>query len=248
MKLTQDGNSFRINQKKAFSPIKIEQQLLEIAFEFAYNMCFGEGHHRANRSGGDLERDSLSLFCNTFQGKLAELALHNQLKQKGIRLEKPDLEVHGKGIWDDSDLVANGKKLNVKSGAFFSNLLLLETKDWNEKGEYIPNSKSVATNIYDYFVFVRIKPNAKDISKYLVGDCSKPILFREIQQRKWEFDIAGFCTLKTIKHIISRQYILPKGSLLNGKMKIDAANYYIQCGNLKEIGFLISEIRQSPHR
>ncbi len=72
------------------------------------------------------------------------------------------------------------------------------------------------------------------------------MLLNEIQQEKWQFDIAGFCTSKTIRHIISNQYILPKSSLLNGKMKIDAENYYIQCGNLKEIELMVSEIKQSP--
>ncbi len=121
-------------------------------------MCFGDGHHRANRSGGDLERNSFRFSAILSKGKLAELVLHaNSCKQESVSGENPDLEMHGEGIWDDSDLVANGKKINVKSGAFFSNLLLLETKDWNENGEYIPNANSDATNIYDYFVFVQNK-------------------------------------------------------------------------------------------
>ena len=43
-----------------------------------------------------------------------------------------------KGKWDDQDFVINDSEISLKSMAFFSNPLLLETKNWDLQGNYIP--------------------------------------------------------------------------------------------------------------
>jgi hypothetical protein len=128
--------------------------------------------------------------------------------------------------------------MNVKSAAFFSNLLLLETKDWDSEANYIPNISDLnSTSKYDYFIFVRVKPNTNSL--FSKGE-EKEILEKEIVANEWFFDIAGCCSQKTLKFVIKNNYILPQNSLLNGKVKMDAENYYIQSGDLKPIDDLIN--------
>jgi len=242
MKLRKEGHSYFVNNKRVFSPSPISSELVSDCFEFAYEMVWGDGHHRANRSGGQHSRKNGELFGNVFQGKLAEFAVHKELSDKST-IERPDLSIHGEGIWDDSDLIYKEKHISIKSAAFFSDLLLLETKDWNSDGAYIPNLKNASVTTYDYFVLVRIKPDLKRIllSKKLFysDEIPKEEVKKIIDCEKWYYDIAGACSHKTIKHIIKEGYHLPQNALLNGSVKMDASNYYIQTGSLKSFSSFI---------
>ena len=237
MKLTQKGNNYFITSKKTFYGHEIDNEVLNLSFDFAYEMAFGDGHHRKKRSGGQKLREDIDIFNNTLQGKIAEYCLHKYLYNKGIKCKDVDVSVSGKAVWDDADLSYKNIKLNIKSMAFYSHLLLLETKDWDEEALYIPNKNKEATTIkYDFFVAVRIKPNTNSI-KY--DSFKRDNLIKNILSSKWYFDIGGWCSHKTLKYIIKNNYILLQNSLLNGKTKMDAENYYIQCGSLKPIGELI---------
>lgn len=249
MKLTiKDGNHYFINNKKPFTKTIIEASIIEQCFDFAIQMVFGDGYHRRYRSGGQNSRKKGELFANTLQGKIAEFVTYHALINEGLKgLELPDISIHGKGKWDDVDLVFKNKKINIKSSTHFSNLLLLEKKDWNLKGQYIPNMGSEASQEYDYFLVVRIKPDIKSLllknkmfySNDVDTDDLKNIVFNE----EWYYDFGGVCTLKTIQYIIKNNYLLPQNSLLNGKTEIDADNYCIQNGNLKAFDFLVNELR-----
>jgi hypothetical protein len=243
MKLKEkEKNSFYINKKKAFRAKLLRKTDLEEAFNFAYQMTFGKGHHRENRSGGQESRTQIKIFKNTLQGKIAEIALYNYFLDNKIDCGKVDFSVSGKGIWDDADLTYKNTKLSVKSTAYFSNLLLLETKDWNDKGQYIPNiSDSKLTDKYDYHILLRISPSANTLFK---NSTDEDILKKEFNSITWTFDIAGCVSHKTIIYIIKENYILPQNSLLNGKIKIDSENYYIQSGDLKDIELLINILKK----
>ncbi|RZK10201.1 MAG: hypothetical protein EOO46_11490 [Flavobacterium sp.] len=231
MKLTEQDNHYHTAFQKHFNGNPITRDIIEKSFHFAYEMAYGEGFHRNSRSGGQIARSKSEIFQNTFQGKIAELVLYRNLIKNGIETEEPDCSIHGKGVWDDSDLKANGKRISIKSAAYFSNLLLLETKDWDREGRYIPNiDHHDATNAYDYFVLVRIKPNIKAALKNQSEE--KEHLLKKIQEEVWQYDIAGCCSIKTIQHIISLGYILPQNAMLNGRTRMDAENYYIQSVNL----------------
>ena len=141
----------------------IEVGLLESALQFAYAMVYGDGHHRDHRSGGITHRKKGEVFCNTFQGKLAEVSLHRLFKTHNLNVDEVDYNVYGEGAWDDCDLTVNGKRINIKSAASFANLLLLEAKDWDEYGNYLPNAFAGETAQYDYFVLVRFKPDIKSL-------------------------------------------------------------------------------------
>jgi len=121
MKLSKkNNNEFYINSKKDFKNIPIEKIFIDKSFAFAYSMVFGDGHHRKHRSGGQHNRKNGELFANTFQGKLAEFMVYNELKKEGLtELSDLDTSIHGKGIWDDTDLEYKGKKINIKSASFF---------------------------------------------------------------------------------------------------------------------------------
>ncbi|KUP08443.1 hypothetical protein Q75_02790 [Bacillus coahuilensis p1.1.43] len=241
-------------------------------FDFAFNMSFGgKGEHRATRTGGDKKRFNGEKFANTFQGKLAEFAVQEHLKTKGIELDDPDIDVYGLGEWDKYDFQYNNFKISIKSTKFFGQLLLLETKDWSERGEYLPNKKRGDSDyIYDYFILVRIKPSIENmmedkeylkknrlitnesISEDEIISDEKNMLEKlfDIKNNElrsnFEYEVAGVISNETLKYIIKNKYILPKHSYL-GKSKtgMDAENYYIQVGNFKNIDELVNKITKN---
>ncbi|MDR6969640.1 hypothetical protein J2X31_003673 [Flavobacterium arsenatis] len=243
MKLTKEDNHYHLTSKKRFEGSLIGLEIIQKSFDFAYEMAYGEGFHRNCRSGGQSARTKSEIFQNTFQGKIAEIVLYENLKANVIETEEPDFSIHGKGTWDDTDLKANGKSVCIKSAAFFSNLLLLETKDWDNEGRYIPNiSNENATDAYDYFVLARINPDIKSLLKDIPEEKSQ--LMKKIREQDWLCDIPGCCSIKTLKHIISLGHILPQNAMLNGKTKMDAENYYIQSGDLFPIEKLYTVLKE----
>lgn len=252
MKLTQtiDENKRQVyssNSKKAFLGFTLSGNDVKKAFDFAYEMCLGTGHHRAHRTGGQYDRSNGEKFCNTFQGKLAEIVLYNYFKSQGLDVIEPDFGIYGEGVWDDSDLEIKGRKINVKSAAYFSNLLLLETKDWNSKGEYIPNIDNSNSSKYDYFILVRIKPDLKGVFRECNLFNGKTFDKNEIEKivigQIFSADIAGYITNEDLVKLIEDKYILPQNSYLNGRVRMDAENYYAQCGDMKPITGLVTELR-----
>ncbi|MBE8727292.1 hypothetical protein [Flavobacterium hungaricum] len=241
MKLKQKDNSYFITLKKDFEGSIVNLVFVKQAFDFAFEMTYGEGFHRIKRSGGQVDRTPLEIFQNTFQGKLAEMVLYENLKRHPIEVEEPDFSIHGKGIWDEADLKANGKFICVKSAAFFSNLLLLETKDWNSEGKYIPNQDISKTAVYDFFVLVRMKPDIKNILKAVFE--TKENLWQEIQKSIWLYDIPGCGSINTIRYVIENKFVIPKNALLNGKTKMDAENYYIQAAALHHLEDLYANLK-----
>lgn len=243
MKLTKHLNNYSLTSRKSFACITVDKAIIEQSFDFAYEMAHGKGFHRNCRSGGQSARSQSEIFQNTFQGKMAEGILYENLKKQDIETEIPDFSIHGKGIWDDADLKANGKTICIKSATFFSNLLLLETKDWNSEGCYVPNiTHEDASHSYDYFVLVRIKPDIKLVLKDTVAD--KDVLLQKIQAETWLYDVPGCCSIKTIRHIIANGCLLPQNAMLNGKTKMDASNYYIQAGLLFPIEVLYEALNK----
>ena len=231
-------NTFNITKRKEFAAVLSLNGYVDQVFEFAFNMTFGAvGHHRDHRTGGITQRKKAELFINAFQGKLAEFGVYKKLVDNGIETTKPDLRLMGTGLWDDSDFICANKKLSVKSAAYFSNLMLLEQQDWNGQGAYIPNSES-GTTMYDYFILCRIKPDGKQMLRdhkevFFKDEIDKIELKRlMINGKSWLMDIPGFVTHKELVSIINDGFILPQKALLNGKIEMDAANYYVQSGDL----------------
>ena len=222
-----DDVNFFIEKKKTFVPTNIRKEFIQTVTNFAYGMTFGkDGEHRSYRSGGTKKRKNGEIFCDTFQGKLAEFFVYQSLKNLGIDCSKPDLSQWNLGVWDDSDFSINGKSISVKSMAYFSNLLLLESKDLKNDGTYIPNQKQ-----YDFFIVVRIKPDLKSIfrsNRILYSDNLELSRVNDLMTDLYfSADIPGYINLEMLQCAINDNLVLTKGSLLNGKTKMDAENYYV---------------------
>lgn len=235
-------------QKKFNSSSKINDRNRLLAFVFAYQMCFGAGHHRSTRTGGQTSRTGGEKFGNTFQGKLAEIILHDCFTSHNISCSDIDFRVMGESEWDDTDFIINGKHISVKSAAFFSNLLLLEKNDWDAEGRYIPNITSGNTYLYDYFVLVRIKPDIKSLLKqnklFYSDSIDKEKLFGLIEKEDWRYDIPGFISRQDlVEKVIAPNHVIPQNALLNGTTKMDASNYYVQTGDLSQFCDIIELLK-----
>lgn len=234
-------NSYHISRKKPFQEnCLVERDIIVKSFDFASEMAFGSGFHRNHRSGGDKKRNPLEIFFNTFQGKMGEFIVRDEFVNKKIDCSEVDINIFGKGIWDNGDLIINEKKICIKSMAFFSNLLLLEKNDWDENGLYLQNTDNKVK--YDYFVAVRIKPNIKEIFTNVVANFEKNEFSKILDLAKFYYDIPGVMSSETLKHIIRKGYVIKKGNILNKKTILDADNYYIQNGDLKDFELLINRL------
>ncbi len=246
-RLQQKGSSYFLTEKKPFSKIgRLKQKTIEDVFDFAYEMAFTD-KHRSTRSGGSKSRKNGEIFANTFQGKIAECATCNFFYRYDSSAT-PDFGTYEKGVWDSVDLSVCGKEIAVKSTKHFGQLLLLETKDWDVKGRYIPNiGTSVCT--YDYLVLVRIAPSCEDLLKkerlLYSNQIDRGKLHQLCCNQNWEYDYAGYITHDELVHIIRNQYILPKGGLLNGGTRMDAENYYVQAGDMHSVASLEDNFKET---
>lgn len=241
-RLKKEGNIYYFTGNVPFERKHcLKQSTIEKVFDFAYNMAYTDrGHHRNHRSGGERHRKNGEIFANTFQGKLAECAACNFFSQYDKDI-CPDFSVEGVGEWDSVDLSVNGKEIAIKSTKHFGQLLLLETKDWDNKGLYIPNIGN-GTSKYDYIVLVRITPSCEDLMKskrwLYLEDIEKSELKNLVKNEIWYYDYAGFITYEELCYLINNNYVLPQRSLLNGKTKMDAENYYAQALNMHPLSDL----------
>lgn len=247
-------STFNVNSKKYFQEgNKIDQSQFLKAFEFAYEMSFGMGHHRNYRSGGQNSRPNGEKFCNVFQGKLAEIVLHEYFSKNNLNCSDLDFRIMGERLWDNTDLNVNDKHINIKSTAFFSNLFLLEQKDWNDGGQYVPNIETQNTNHFDYFVLVRLKPDVKSVIRkdnfFNSKEIEKNVLINILKGQNWQYDLPGFISHSDlVEDIIPRKHILPQNSLLNGLVKMDASNYYVQVGDMRSITQLLVLLHNSLNK
>ena len=216
---------------------------------FAYDMTFGEeGKHRNHRSGGSLKRHEGEIFADTFQGKLAEYAFYNVFRNMHeIYLEKPDIRRMGLNKWDSCDFTVNGKEIAIKSTKYFGNLLLLETKDWDDKGRYVPNLNNDFCE-YDYFVLIRVRPECSSIMKrnkwYYSDRLDFDELWPAITNEIWSANLVGYITREELTEtVIKTKQILPKNANLNGTTRMDAENYYVQAGDLNPLSNLIKTLQ-----
>lgn len=251
-KISIDEYAFVKNKKFIPDGILNRQQIAE-SVGFAFDMSFGEGAHRLYRSGGTYNRTPREVFMNTFQGKISEYALYMYLNERNIQASQVDLRVEGKGRWDSYDIECYKKHIAVKSTKHYGQLLLLETKDWDENGRYIPNLDT-DNSIYDSFVLVRIKPSIDDELKNNndFWTLRKEEMILELNRYEWEYNIAGFITDDDFKYIIEHDYIIKKDQRI-GKYKkdgeykgtkMDADNYYVQAYNMRNNNEFIQRMKK----
>ncbi len=226
-------------RKKSFQAMgELTKDSVNKVYDFAYEMAFGNGHHRSNRSGGTSQRSNLRIFLNAFQGKLGEYAFYQWMTKNNpsFNLEKPDLKVSSAGYWDDGDFLVNDKNVSIKTSSFYSNLLLLETKDYDTNGfetKFTPPKK------VDVFVMVRM---ALMVKKQLVSldrtvkTFENPMEdpeFRKTLVSSMCYEISGFITNNDFKNLVSQGFLLKRGEVVNRTTTMDANNYYIAVRDLR---------------
>lgn len=244
------GNEYYVQAKRrflAYSTMLASDK--NKCFDFAFDMSYGKkGKHRNYRSGGSVHRTEGQIFINTFQGKMAEYAMYRYLKNKYIESNEPDVRKFGLGIWDSFDLTCQEKHISIKSTKSYGDLLLLETKDWNDEGSYTPNQDKGSSK-YDFIVLVRFSPDGEQImkeNKFLyqkgkeIPGNIKDILIEKVRDINWKYDFPGFIYYNELVNMIRDNRIIPKNSMLNGKIPMDAENYYFQTGNMHQINELYS--------
>lgn len=240
--LRREGNSYYTTRKVPYCADRsFKTETVETVFEFAYKMTFGRaGAHRDHRSGGTHSRRNGEIFANTFQGKLAECAVSNLFHSLGYDVS-PDFATYDLGKWDSADLSVNGYEISIKSTKRFGQLLLLEANDWDENAVYIPN-KDLGNGIYDIIIFVRLDPSCEDIlrdARLLNQDRTDYSYLKElVMSRQWTYNYVGYITRDDLRYIIENEYIIPQNAMLNGRVRMDADNYYVQAGDMRDINSL----------
>lgn len=236
------NNSYRTSHRREFvrNGVLFFEDIVK-CFDFAYGMSFGgKGAHRDHRSGGKVQRHLGEIFINTFQGKLAEFALYNYITLvHKIDMDPPDTEMMGLTEWDDFDMELGQCTISIKSTKKYGNLLLLETKDWDMEGRYIPNSNKGHSK-YDLFILTRVDPDGEQILRQQKLLYSDDVNFDELKNlilsERWRVNITGFITNEElIDDVIGMKQILPQGATLNTYTVMDAENYYVQAGDMHEI-------------
>lgn len=235
--LHREENSYITTRKVAFKKVRdLKEETIDRVFDFAYTMAFDE-MHRKTRSGGRTKRKNGEVFANTFQGKLAECAAVNFFYKYDDTIEI-DFDTYDLGIWDKVDLTVCKKEVAVKSTKRFGQLLLLETKDWNHLGKYIPNL-GTPNDTYDYIVMVRIDPSCEDLMKknrlLYKDEIEQSVLKNLVAGQSWSYDYVGYITNGDLRQIIKDKHIIPQGALLNGSTPMDAENYYVQAGDMRKL-------------
>lgn len=213
-------------------------------FDFAYRMTFGgEGAHRNMRTGGTANRTNGQKFANTFQGKLGELAVYKELCRLGLNASQPDYTVGGLGYWDHFDMIVNDRQVSIKSIKFFSQLLLLETGDWDDNGRYLHGmdaNRNIIPVQYDFVFLSRINPSSEDTLSHhhlLYSDrVNRNDLSDIILSNEWGYDIPGFITCDDLIYVIQHRHIIPAHSMFspNGRRytEIEAENYYVRAADM----------------
>ncbi|PEE20054.1 hypothetical protein CON95_31140, partial [Bacillus toyonensis] len=92
------------------------------------------------------------------------------------------------GLWDSYDFVYKRRKIGVKTTKSFGNLILLETKDWNQNAQYIPNLNRGSAD-YDDMLFVRVTTdivaNLKSQKLYYQDNIDKNVLQQEFNKGRY---------------------------------------------------------------
>lgn len=244
--MKQVGNEYEIISKRPFIGLEtIDEDLVKLSFDFAYEMAFGAGEHRSYRSGGAIRRKGGEIFANALQGKLAESFLSQVFCERGEDISSPDFTIDSLGFYDDYDLYLYGHVVSVKSTTFFGNLLLLEKKDWFIDGSGKAKYKHGKVDV-DIVCLVRLKLSGdfdtvtallKKHRLLYESTVNKSFLEDLIFPITWEADIPGYVFSEDLNLVIVENQMIPQGALLNGKTVMDADNYYVQTGQLRQLNF-----------
>ena len=222
-RLDEKGNAMFVTSPKKFQEDgridKYAVQSLKWAYDNAYN-----GHFKNASSS------KFKTMLDAYLGKLGEFAVYEFFRKKGYTLELPETILRQKGEWDNGDLEVQGQKIQIKTTVFSSNFLLMRKKDWDQEGNYNWGHNGKDSN-YGAFFLCRIQPDPK---KIFLNECSLNELKNICENVSWRYEITGFVTKRDVVRAITDNYIIGRGKMLNGKVKINEDLIYFQSGDLKD--------------
>jgi len=218
---------FDIYSKKEFAPDKkLKPQSIQKCLHFASEMAYGNGYHKSQSFGGtNYNRSQSEIFINTFQGKLAELAVYNELFNIGIRPDNPpEFDIWGKGKWEDCDFTLNNGKIriSIKSTKWFGNLLLLEKDKYDDKGQFLETFETDPL-AYDFTFMVRIQGVKSPKPQYY------------LESNDIEVEVTGFMSHSKFLQVIEEKQIIQQGILLGTPLIVD--NYYLFAQDLTDVKY-----------
>lgn len=239
--LSQQGNDYKVNRKNEWSTDSIlyKEDIIK-CMNFSYNMAFKpKGHHRNSRTNSSVKRSDENIFTDALRGKFAEFGFYNYMKMKGYPISPPNIDVYGKGKWDNGDFEIGESTISIKSTKEKGHLLLLEENDYDLNGIYKPNIGRDDKLTSEYIFLVKVE--SKFLNEFYKKKLDSPekilqSILQSIDSDSVKINIAGYITHDDfVNKIIGKNYILPKDAMLYGRIKMQVSNYYVQAGDLRDI-------------
>lgn len=159
--------------------IKFEIEEINQCYDFAMSM---KGNHHPNLI---MYREDWEIFRDDIRGKLGEIAVRKYVEAKipqAIISTDIDFSVSPRGKWDIADLVINDKYINVKSIKEYAKYLLIETKRYDEDGNYCYRNDDGTPIKNDYYILVRVAINP-EVSKKSFKDN----IFKRFLNNAWSW-------------------------------------------------------------
>jgi len=222
-RLTESGNALFVTAPKKFKETSNVNKYAISSLRWAYDNAYN-GHFKNS------SRDKFKTMLDAFLGKLGEFGVYEFFKKLDYDLELPETILRQKGEWDDGDLFVAGQKVQVKTTVFTSNFLLLKKNDWDSQANYRWGKEGLDSN-YGAFFLCRMMPDPRHV---FLNEESLEELIKLCENVSWKYEITGFMTKKDVIKAIAENFVIEKGKMLNGKVKMREDLIYFQAGDLKD--------------
>lgn len=224
---------YKIQNTRFVANCKIDGETITRCSDFALEMTCGSGYTNPKASGGTFKRSREVILKNQFTGKLAECAFYNFIKDSNsnICITEPNFFIGGHGISDQYDfLITTSKQLvlnvSIKSGASYSNFLLLEADRYDKDLRFVDIDASQSPKLVNLFIFCRVK-----IPK--VPNLRKALTTKSIMNENILCEIAGFLPRKVaLKKMKEPGRLLPKGNSNIDPRGLKVSNWFYHTSEL----------------
>lgn len=249
-----EGHKYYYPLRKVFSSeIGIfTRSEIEQATKFAFAML---GNARPSSHGGEREREDWEIFINQLEGKLGEIAVFRQALKFGYN-PSLDFTVTSRFSWDKGDLILEKVPTNsneadfyekrtvqIKTSKSFSQMMLLEVKDYNIDGTYKHTEDGCDSIIYDSFVAQRLNRSWTNVIKQLKKlfyENDDDIIVELLVNVQVGYDSAYMIDREKFKEVIQRKQVLRAGEGIATKANvpkstiIEVDNYVIPLSEMKK--------------
>lgn len=224
-------------------------------YKFARDMI---GNHNENMI---MKRETWEIFRDDFRGKLGEVGLWNELKEMypNADIPEPDFSVSPKGQWDILDLRVDDIIISVKSIKSNADFFMIETKRFDENGNFRYRNNDGSPIKIDLHVLVKVGISPEMDENDMGYSSTKEIW----DNKRIFYKVMGGITHDNfwrLKHIAHRGIKCNKDNLnkacLNlevetGNIKTDPKtevlqqdNYIMSDKSLPNVGYVLESIKQ----